>query len=61
MQETRLQSRDIGEILLKIAYFIGITDKWAWNPPCSSKFDFQPVSQIIRSLHKIYTTMTRAT
>lgn len=46
MQETRLQSRDMEKILLKIAYFIDITDKWVWNPPYSPKSDFQPVSQI---------------
>lgn len=61
MQETRLQSRDMEEILLKIAYFIDIIDKWVWNPPCSPKSDFQPVSQITRSLCKIYTAMTRTT
>lgn len=61
MQETRLQSRDIEEILLKIAYFIDITDKWVWNTPCFPKSDFQPVSQITHSLRKIHTAMTRIT
>lgn len=61
MQETRLQSRDMEEILLKIAYFIDITDKWVWKPPCCPKSDFQPATQLTRSLRKINTAMTRTT